>query len=753
MSASRCRTILLAGALLGFAQSPSAQVPQGTAITYQGELRQNGNAVNGSTDMAFSLFGTPSGGMQIGPAVTFTAAGANAVDVKNGVFTVTLDFGPTAFNSLVTDERYLQVSVNGNPLTPRTKIENAPYALQSRTSELAYSVSNASIGSAQIVASQVQQRVTGTCPGGAIQSIAQNGTVGCHADGGTITSVQAGTGLSGGGSSGDVSLAVANPLHLDGTDVDGVVAAHNSASAGPARAIVGTSDATSGSAIKGVSASASGTTYALAGVAQSPDAIAIIGQNLATTGYATGVIGVSPSPSGNAVVGWATAQSGPAWGVVGSSDSPDGIGVYGIDYSATGAAEGVRGASYSAAGIGVHGSAELDSGYSVGVKGTSASPDGTGVSGSGGFAGVYGSSGTANGSGVEGNAYGDGGDGVAGYAVSETGTGAGVHGVSYSTQGGIGVEGTATASTGNNSGVFGSAYSSTGVGVYGAGNNGSTGMVAWSGSTGYGLSAYSFGNNAIYAQSASSNANTAAIRGYNTTGYALVGEGANIGVYAHNLSGTPGRDVYLATAGLAGDFYGGVWIHGSLTKSSGTFKIDHPLDPANKYLSHSFVESPDMKNVYDGVVRLDASGQAWVELPSYFDALNRDFRYQLTALDRPAPSLYVADRIAGNRFRIAGGSAGQEVSWQVTGTRRDAWAEAHRVVVEEEKSAAERGRYISPELFGHGPDAALAPDPSADPAAPPAAPRPAVAEQRRRVDAAAMTPAPRKSPRRVDAKP
>ena len=105
--------------------------------------------------------------------------------------------------------------------------------------------------------------------------------------------------------------------------------------------------------------------------------------------------------------------------------------------------------------------------------------------------------------------------------------------------------------------------------------------------------------------------------------------------------------------GLAGQFVGSVNISGTLTKGGGSFKIDHPLDPANKYLSHSFVESPDMMNVYNGNVTLDDSGEAWVALPDWFDALNRDFRYQLTAIGAPAPNLYVATKVSGNRFRIA----------------------------------------------------------------------------------------------------
>jgi hypothetical protein len=135
---------------------------------------------------------------------------------------------------------------------------------------------------------------------------------------------------------------------------------------------------------------------------------------------------------------------------------------------------------------------------------------------------------------------------------------------------------------------------------------------------------------------------------------------------------------------------GNLHVTGTLSKGAGTFRIDHPLDPENKYLSHSFVESPDMKNVYDGVVTLDADGTAVVRLPEWFEALNQDFRYQLTCLHAFAP-VYVAKEIAANQFTIAGGTAGVKVSWQVTGIRHDAFAIAHPIQVEEEKPLAERG--------------------------------------------------------------
>jgi hypothetical protein len=159
--------------------------------------------------------------------------------------------------------------------------------------------------------------------------------------------------------------------------------------------------------------------------------------------------------------------------------------------------------------------------------------------------------------------------------------------------------------------------------------------------------------------------------------------------------------VYVNSSGdWAGVFQGSVLVNGTLSKSSGSFKIDHPLDPENKYLHHSFVESPDMMNVYNGNVNLDSNGEAWVELAEWFDALNRDFRYQLTPIGGPMPELHISREIEDRRFQISGGKPGMKVSWQVTGIRRDPYAEAYRIQVEEEKPEDELGTYLHPEVYG-----------------------------------------------------
>lgn len=156
----------------------------------------------------------------------------------------------------------------------------------------------------------------------------------------------------------------------------------------------------------------------------------------------------------------------------------------------------------------------------------------------------------------------------------------------------------------------------------------------------------------------------------------------------------------------AGYFWGDVEVFGNITKTSGSFKIDHPLDPENRYLQHSFVESPDMMNIYNGNVITDSDGEAEVALPTYFEALNRDFRYQLTVIGTFAQAI-VGEKIQNGRFVIKTDKPNIEVSWQVTGIRKDVWANEHRIEVEVEKPEKERGYYIAPELYGHGEDKSI----------------------------------------------
>jgi hypothetical protein len=206
------------------------------------------------------------------------------------------------------------------------------------------------------------------------------------------------------------------------------------------------------------------------------------------------------------------------------------------------------------------------------------------------------------------------------------------------------------------------------------------------------------------------NIQTAGVRGINDEGHGVQGQsGSHVGTEGTSNSGTAVYGETQSGVGIwgvansgpwAGLFEGSVLVTGSLSKPGGGFRIDHPADPGNKYLNHSFVESSEMKNVYDGIATMDSGGEAIVALPEWFEQLNHEFRYQLTAIGAPAPQLHVAEEIARGSFRIAGGAAGQRISWQVTGIRKDGWAQAHSFAVEEEKPDVERGYYLHPELFG-----------------------------------------------------
>lgn len=208
-------------------------------------------------------------------------------------------------------------------------------------------------------------------------------------------------------------------------------------------------------------------------------------------------------------------------------------------------------------------------------------------------------------------------------------------------------------------------------------NHGFFAFAQSSGSTAYNVGTFSIGD----AASGTSGNN------YGIYGYAEAGA-TNFGVYG-NANGT----------GYAGYFAGNTAVTGTLSKGSGTFKIDHPLDPENKYLYHSFVESPDMMNVYNGNITTNASGVAIVTLPSYFEALNKDFRYQLTVMGTFAQAI-VAEKVSGNQFTIKTDKPNVEVSWQVTGIRKDKFAEANRVVPEVEKEEQNKGHYLHAKEYG-----------------------------------------------------
>ena len=274
---------------------------------------------------------------------------------------------------------------------------------------------------------------------------------------------------------------------------------------------------------------------------------------------------------------------------------------------------------------------------------------------------------------------------------------------------GIGVFGKANNGSGARA-VLG--ISTTGTGVQGQGPTGVHGRssadigIGVDGEGYYGVYAHSPVNGG-YGILASATGTNLTSTGVGATGvYAgVMASGNSIGVEGSTTNGFGIRGV-SSNAGYAGFFtnrvrvLGDLSITGTLSKAGGTFRIDHPLEPERRYLVHGFVEAPEQLNVYRGTVKLNARGRATVRLPRYFDAANADSSYQLTAVGAAAPDLHISKAVSGNRFGVAGGSAGLTVCWQVTAARDDAWARKHPLRVEQLKRKADRGKYLHPREMG-----------------------------------------------------
>ena len=215
-------------------------------------------------------------------------------------------------------------------------------------------------------------------------------------------------------------------------------------------------------------------------------------------------------------------------------------------------------------------------------------------------------------------------------------------------------------------GAFGSYVSGYGsAGIYGHGGNtdNSSGSVGGDGGDFFGGSADTTGD-----------------AGYGI--FAVGGQGAS-----------DGNNAYSAV------FRNDIQVSGNTVSDVSSSKIDHPSDPANKYLVHASVQSSEMMNMYSGNVTTDGAGHATIVLPTWFEAENTDFRYQLTVVGKFAEAV-VKDEISKGQFTIMTSVPGVKVSWQITAVRQDAYAKAHPLIAEQLKPAREVGFYKHPELYG-----------------------------------------------------
>ena len=466
---------------------------------------------------------------------------------------------------------------------------------------------------------------------------------------GTITGVTAGTDLLGGGTSGNVTLSLntsainglyaqlgaANTFTANQT-VNGTLAATSSSTG-----VLGTTNSTASYGVEG-----SGPFIGVYGTTSTQGAIGVEGVSGATTDDGVGVEGFVQSPVATAVIGQNLSQTGPAYGVWGTTLSSSGTGVVGYAI-----ADGFPTIANLSVPVGVMG----------------ASPNGPGVYGaSAGVseftpslgAGVWGDTG---GSGNYVGVLGTGADDIAGSFANNGGNAPTITAANYtSTAGGVVFYADMPGLLANDAAAI--------IGDPGCGED--------SGNMGLQLGQTKMSGCA---------------------NYTLLGN--NVG--STYLNADSGQTVHLrvANADVVKVSTGAVSITGTLS-ATGTknFRIDHPLDPGNKYLTHAAVESSEVLNLYSGNATLDDSGAAVVQLPDWFEAINKDFRYQLTNIGGFAP-VYIAEEVSGGRFKIAGGKPGAKVSWQVTGVRNDAWEKAYPMVVEADKGA-DRGHYLTPELYG-----------------------------------------------------
>jgi hypothetical protein len=452
--------------------------------------------------------------------------------------------------------------------------------------------------------------------------------------------------------------------------------------------------------------------------------------NYGVTGLTSGV-GVNVGVYGNASGGTNNI------GIYGIVDDTDGLGVYAANEDASGTAifgtgNGIAGSSLvsgsgvagSSTNAGIYGYGDATAG-SYGVYGTSVATDGVGTLGISSNIGVYGSGdATAASKGI--------------YAKSEAADGIGIFSIannvtSYTAANGAGgvfngndgahaygniATGNGLIAVGNDDLTIhvltegtGVAASSTVAGVYGFGDATGTAPKGVYGQSdaddGIGVfginEAISSNTYGVYGQVGDGTdqmIDPVAVMGYNreqndNCGYGGYFSAEYAGIYSENRT---------TTLGYAGYFSGNIEATGTIGAAIKLFVIDNPENPENEILRHTSIESPEAMVIYRGKVKLNATGKANVEMPSYFKALTmeNEATVQITCIGQPFEIGYEWN--PGFTSFVVYGDANREISWMVMADRDDPYIQQNRKPVVTLKDNSDKGYksgyYIHPELYG-----------------------------------------------------